>query len=206
MTPLSTTQPLTNSSPTSINGRIEFGSFDSIIEESLEQKQYLSYRLINTADKPNLIWGLREWLIRQAGYFEIVGYVRTPDLVYWYDNEALIEEFDDLLLLFRDYVRFQKGINSDNKYKLYRFMDNMNFILREVVEGETDEPTDLGYTVHEKFFSELWPELAKEFKKFESMLEDKYGHQLDVGALFNQVCWNGNGLAWEASKVVKAEE
>jgi hypothetical protein len=205
-TPLSTTQALNNSTPCSINGRIEFHSFDSIIEEHLEQKLHLSHRLINQSDKPTLIWGLREWLIRQAGYFDVIGYVRSPDLSYWYDREALVEEFDDLLLLFRDYVCYQKGIDSDCKYKLVRYMDNMNFILHEIKPGESEELTGLGQTLQDKFYSELWPELEKEFVKFEKVLQEKYGHQLDVEELFSQLFWNGNGLAWEAMKVVKTEE
>lgn len=203
---LSTTQALTNSKPTSINGRIEFSSFDPIIEEHLEQKQSLSYRLINTIDKPNIVWGLREWLIKQAGYFDVVGYVRSPDLTYWYDSQALIEEFDDLLLLFRDYCVLQKGIVPESNYKLVRFMDNLNFILMEALPGEDQKLTGFGPSIETSFYSELWPELEKEFQKFQSLIDQKFGHRLDVEELFNQLCWNGNYLSWEAMKVLNTEE
>lgn len=150
---------------------------------------------------------MREWLLRQVPCFEIVGgYIRYPEMTFWYDKEALVEEFDDLLLLFKDYLVLQKGIDLNSKYKLTRYIDNMNFILYEVKPGVSEEPTGLGYTFSEQFFSGLWPELEKEFTKFEKTLQEKYGHQIDVEELFNKLCWDGNGLAWEAMKVVKIEE
>lgn len=200
--------PPKTSSDTSIAqyDRVEFSSFDAIIEEQLELKQHLSHRLINTSDKPNLVWALREWLIRQIGCFDVVGYVRYPDINYWYDNEALIEEFDDLLLLFRDYLRLQKALVPGELYRLVRYQDNLNFILLPQSACPPEDLTAPGYGSYMKFCSELWPELQKEFVQFQTHLEVKYGHRIDITALFNAHFWEGNSLAWEASKQAYTEE
>ena len=205
-TPLLNTQASTNSNHSSINGRIEFTSFDSFIDEHLEKKQFVAHQFITSANRPDVIWGLREWLIRSAGYFDIVGYMRCPDLTHWFEYEAIAEEFDDLLLLFRDYVICQKGVDPECKYRLIRYMDNLNFILLEKKPGEIEIPTDFGYTQEEKFCSELWPELQKEFVTFQVEFEKKYGHRLDVNALFNQLCWDNNHLALLAMNLETHEE
>jgi len=199
------TQPTSNSNPSTINGRIDFVSFDSFIAEQLELKQFSAHRIISIKEKPDVIWGLREWIIRHSGYFDIVGYVKYPNLTNWFDYETLIEEFGDLLLLFRDYVQIQKGVDPNCKYKLVRYQNNLSFILHESKPGEAEEFTGLGYSLEDKFNSELWPELRKEFSEFQSTLEKKYGHRLDVEELFEQLCWNGI-LKQEALKVAKIEE
>lgn len=196
---------MNNSNHSTINGRIDFVSFDSFIAEQLELKQFSAHRIISVKEKPNVIWGLREWLIRHCGYFDIIGYVKCPNLSNWFEYESIIEDFDELLLLFRDYVQVEKGINPDCKYKLVRFKDNLSFILSEIKPGETEEITGLGYSLEDKYYSELWPELEKEFSEFQSMIEKKYGHRLDVEELFEQVCWNGT-LKQEALKVAKIGE
>lgn len=201
-----TTQALTNSNPCSIDGRIEFTSFDSVIDEQLEKKLFFAHQFITDSNRPDVIWGLREWVIRTSGYFDVIGYMRSPDLTYWFEHEAIIEEFDDLLLLFRDYVANQKGIDPERKYRLVRYKDNLNFILVEIRPGETEELTDLGLTQQQRFVSELWPELQKEFVKFQDQLEEKYGHQLDIGTLFDQTCWDGNNLLWKAMHLEITEE
>lgn len=195
-----------NSKPCSIDGRIDFRTFDSIIDEQLEKKQFTAHQFITSSTRPDVIWGLREWVIRESGYFDVVGYMRSPDLTYWFEHEAIVEEFDELLLLFRDYVVSQKGIDPESKYRLVRYQDNLNFILVEIRPGETEELTDLGYTQHQRFVSELWPELQKEFIKFQDQLEEKYGHRLDIAALFNQTCWDGNNLLWTAMHLEITEE
>lgn len=201
-----TTQVSTNLNPCSINGRIEFTSFDSFIDEHLEKKLFFAHQFITASTRPDVIWGLREWVIKTSGYFDVIGYVRCPELTYWFEHDAIIEEFDELLLLFRDYVVNQKGIDPDRKYRLIRYKDNLNFILVEIQPGETEEPTDLGFTQQERFVSELWPELQKEFVKFQVHLAEKYGHQLDINSLFNQTCWDGNNLLWKAMHLEITEE
>lgn len=204
--PLLTTQPLTNLNPLSIDGRIDFAGFDYTIDEYLEKKQFLAHQLITSSTRPEVIWALREWVIKSAGYFDIVGYIRVPELTYWFEHDAIVEDFDELLLLFRDYVINQKGIEPEKKYRLVRYKDNLNFILVEKIPGESEDPTDLGYSPQERFVSELWPELQKEFVKFQSQLEEKYGHRLDIAQLFDQTCWDGNNLLWKAMHLEINEE
>jgi len=195
-----------NDTSTRTCNRVEFTSFDGIIEEQLELKQHLSHRLINLSDHPTLIWALREWLIRHAGCFDIVGYVRHPDISYWYEHDAIVEEFDDLLLLFRDYLGLQKGISLDEQYRLIRYQDSLNFILVPESACDPEHLTATGYGGYMKFSSELWPELQKEFVQFQVLLDTKYGHRIDINALFKQHLWDDNALLWEASKHAYPEE
>lgn len=153
-----------------------------------------------------MVWALREWLIREVGCFDIVGYVRYPDISYWYDRDALIEEFDELLLLFKDYLRLQKALVLDEPYRLVRYQDNLNFILLPQSACPPEDLTAPGYGSYMKFCSELWPELQKEFTQFQALLDTKYGHRIDINALFKQHMWGGNTLLWEASKHAYAEE
>lgn len=190
----------------SIDGRIDFRTFDPIIDEHLEKKQFLAHQFVTSSTKPDVIWGLREWLIKSAGYFDVIGYVRSPDLSYWFERDAIVEDFDELLLLFRDYVINEKGIDTEKKYRLIRYKDNLNFILVEKRPGDIEDLTELGYTSQQRFVSELWPELQKEFVKFQDKLEKRYGHQLDITTLFNQICWDGNALLWKAMHLEVNEE
>lgn len=195
-----------NDTSTAKFDRVEFTSFDGIIEEQLELKQHLSHRLINLSDRPTLVWALREWLIRQAGCFDIVGYVRYPDISYWYEHDAIVEEFDDLLLLFRDYLGLQKGVSLDEQYRLIRYRDSLNFIMVPQSACDPEQLTAVGYGEYGKFCSELWPELQKEFTQFQILLDTKYGHRIDINAFFKENMWDGNGLLWEMSKHAYPEE
>lgn len=165
-----------------------------------------AHQFITSANRPAVIWGLREWVIKASGYFDVIGYMRCPELTYWFEHEAIIEEFDELLLLFRDYVVNQKGIDPERKYRLVRWRDNLNFILVEIHPGESEEFTDLGYDPRQRFVSELWPELQKEFVKFQDQLEEKFGHRVDIKSLFDQTCWDGNNLLWKAMHLEITEE
>lgn len=204
--PSLTTQTSTNSNPCSIDGRIEFTSFNPIIDEQLEKKLFFAHQFITDSNRPDVVWGLREWIIKTSGYFDVIGYMRSPDLTYWFEQEAIIEEFDDLLLLFRDYVVNQKGIDPERKYRLIRYRDNLNFILVEIRPDETEELTDLGFTQQQRFVSELWPELQKEFVKFQVHLAKKYEHQVDIDSLFNKICWDGDNLLLTAIDLEITEE
>lgn len=200
------TSPLLNNSTRSLEaGRIEFNSFDKVIETHLEERQQYSHRLINEVDKPSLIWSLREWLLRTIGCFEIVGYTRYPEISYWFDRSTVIEEFDELLLLFRDYINQEKGIDSTARYKLIRYQDNLNFIL---VPIDTNVPVVFADVQPDMIsnISELWPEFEKEFATLEKRLNDKFGHKVDVTELFNTLLWDGNGLLWKMKEFAKIEE
>lgn len=114
-----------------ITGRelVNFKTFDQYIEEAVNAKSMYANRLINQEDVPSIVAGLREWLIRRAGPLTVIGYYRPPNLNIWFDNEALIEEFDDLLLKFREYLKLEKAIELDGEYSLLRYRDSVNFIM-----------------------------------------------------------------------------
>lgn len=131
---------MNNLTPSSTGSFITFRGFDGEIESYLESKIPLSHKLINQVDVPLIVDSLREYLIRNAGCFTISGFYRPNDLTIWYDREAIIEEFDDLLLLFRDWLG-TIGVDIDHQYTLSRFRDNLNFIMMDnVIESEPQVP------------------------------------------------------------------
>lgn len=125
---------MNNLTPSSTGSFITFRGFDKEIEAYLEPKIPLSHKLINQVDIPLIVDSLREYLIRSVGCFTISGFYRPNDLSIWYDREAIIEEFDDLRLLFRDWL-FTQGVDIERQYTLSRFRDNLNFIM---IDGVRD--------------------------------------------------------------------
>lgn len=115
--------------PTCGRELINFRSFDSHIEDAINEKAMFAHRTIEQGDIPILVDALREWLIRAAGIFTVVGYYRSADLSLWYSSDALKEEFDELLLKFRPYLEIEKGIDLSADYSLLRYRDNLNFIM-----------------------------------------------------------------------------
>lgn len=124
---------MNNSTPSSTGSFITFRGFDKEIETYLEPKIPLSHKLINQVDIPLIVDSLREYLIRSVGCFTISGFYRPNDLSIWYDREAIIEEFDDLRLLFRDWL-YTQGVDTDHQYTLIRYRDNLNFIMVDTVK------------------------------------------------------------------------
>lgn len=120
---------------------MEFGSFDKFISDSIDKNAQFSHREIKQVDYPTLIDSLRDWVIRKSGRFEIIGYYRPADLSLWYETETLVEVYDSLLLDFREYLGMEKGIDSEVKYTLRRYMDNYSFIMTEGIE---EQPVILG--------------------------------------------------------------
>lgn len=117
------------------NSLLTFSTFDRIIEEHARKKAPVSFRMIYEKDIPELVEGLREWLIRTVGCFMTVGHCRIPDLTYWYEHDAIAEEFEDLLIEFKDYLSHVKGIDVEKDYTLLRYCDNLTFILMEGKNG-----------------------------------------------------------------------
>lgn len=176
------TRPMNNLLPSSVgNELVNFLTFDSFIEEYLDSAQQFSPIMIRRIDYPNIVMGLREWLIRNVGCFITVGYFNAPNLNYWFDNQTLIEEFDDLLLEFRDYLGSAKGIDSTKKYVLTRYMDNLSFLLNE---GEVPDTSFLAIVENND------PEIdsvKRTFADFESDLEKQYGDTFDIDGLLAEL-------------------
>ncbi|QBZ70861.1 hypothetical protein pETSU_280 [Edwardsiella phage pEt-SU] len=123
---------MNNLTKSSTGSFVSFRGFDSEIEKYLEGKIALSHKLINQPDIPLIVDSLREYLIRNAGCFSISGFYRPNDLTIWYDRQAILEEFDDLLLLFKDWIE-TLGVDRTQQYTLIRYRDNLNFIMVDVV-------------------------------------------------------------------------
>lgn len=123
---------MNNLMPSKTGSIVTFRGFDKEIEQYLEPKIPLSHKLINQVDIPLIVDSLREYLIRNAGCFTISGFYRPNDLSIWYDREAILEEFDDLLLKFKDWI-FTLGVDINEQYTLIRVRDNLTFVMVNVV-------------------------------------------------------------------------
>ncbi|UOX39658.1 hypothetical protein [Aeromonas phage ZPAH34] len=111
---------------------INFSGFFFFIEEALEQNQIHANKLIKEKDKPAIVLMLQTYLIRACGIFSLNGYCKEGDIKVWFNQDVLIEEFDDLYLKFRDFLVYQLGLDLTKNYALSRYKDNFNFILYEV--------------------------------------------------------------------------
>lgn len=116
---------------------INFTNFFPFIEQAIDEKGMYSSRMIVRKDYPFLVPAFQTYLIRKCGIFSLVGYVEEPVLTSWFDFETLIEEFDDLLLQFREYLISNLGLDLQARYTLVRYLDNFNFI---IAQGEQDDP------------------------------------------------------------------
>lgn len=119
-------------------GVIDLILFHPRINETITLNAPMSPMMIKEADKVHLLPAIQTWLIKRLGTFTIIGYARETVLDGWFDRETMIEEFDELYLEFRDFLRLEKGIDPDEPHTLIRFRDNLTFIL---AEGAVDEPT-----------------------------------------------------------------
>ena len=183
------TQAPKNSNDSSVgNSLITFTSFDPIIEEHLRKKIPMSFRMIYEKDIPTLVEGLREWLLRTVGCFFTVGYCRIPDLGYWYTPDAISEEFEDLLLEFKDYLESNKGLDVKSDYSLLRYGDNLTFI---IMEGRNR--LDLPGIVTElpDPHSEICDRLKGRFDKFTEKLVEEFEDVFDVYEFMNQLAPEG---------------
>lgn len=113
-------------------------TFSSSIERALDLKSKFASREISKSDYPELIKGFTSHLLKACGVFYIKGYHRPVDLSLWYDHDALTEEFDDLLLEFKDYLLTNKGLEEGTKYTLIRFNRPDKFLMiKGIIENDT---------------------------------------------------------------------
>lgn len=140
---LTKTQPSNNSQTSLTPGSriVNFGAFDNTIASELDKCSQFSHREIRKSDYPALIDSLRDWLVRNTGCFEVSGYYRPAELSYWYDNETLIEVFDDLVLDWKTWLQTSLGVDFENRYMLYRYRDNFNFIISQYTGDKPLDPT-----------------------------------------------------------------
>lgn len=113
---------------------INFSGFFYYIEQAIEQNQIHANKLIKEKDKPAVTAMLQTYLIKACKIFSLTGYCREGDIKVWFNQDVLIEEFDDLYLKFRDFLVYQLGLDLSKTYGLSRYKDNLNFILYEVGE------------------------------------------------------------------------
>lgn len=166
----SSTQPITGE-------LLALGRFDKEIEVYLDTKKHLASSIIEEKDVPELVEALRIWLVKSVGCFNIIGdHHRTVNLSLWYDHDALTEEFDELLLGFRDWLGLTFGIDTKAIHNLLRYMRSDTFMM---IDGEL--PVDL---VPPPLFEEEDDHAVNEVigfvEEFEQLLEDKVGHGLNV--------------------------
>lgn len=114
---------------------ISFVGFHGLIDEAVREKAMYSHLMINEADIPGIRDILQTYLIRKVGCFQLRGYVREGTLGHWFIPEVW-DEFDDIYLKFRDYIR-TIGIDINENYQLIRYLDQNNFIL---YSGQVNDP------------------------------------------------------------------
>lgn len=178
-------QPSNNSTKSTNGELIDFGAFDVEIERHLTEKQHLAYTLIKEEDKPTIVDALRCYLIRELGCFVTKGFYRPASLDLWYDRQALIEEFDDLLLEFREFVNSTKGIDTTSHYTLVRYRTNVHFICiegieqRKVLLSEHDD--------NEVLVKRAVDDLIGHTDEFKQRLEDKCGDLFNVQEVLKDI-------------------
>lgn len=181
---------MSNSAKSTTGELINFRDFDAVILEVLERKVSMAHTLINEVDKPVVVDSLREYLIRNVGCFEIVGFYRPSDLSIWYERDAIVEEFDELLLKFRDYIIF-RGYDVKGDYILTRYKDNLHFVLEERVGSPV--PIEMIGVVSDPE-EERFKEVNEEFKgciwAWEDRIQDRCNHNLDVDAFLKELLEN----------------
>ena len=161
---------MNNSTHSPTGSLITFRGFDNRIEEYLEPKIPLSHKLINSKDLPLIVDSLREYLIRACGQFTIIGFYRPNDLSIWYDREAIIDEFDDLLLEFKDWI-VTIGVVTGEHYTLVRYRDNLNFIMTET-EPDLEAKTDL-FSKHQLWIDDTVDQVTGHLEEFAQRLADQ---------------------------------
>lgn len=158
---------------------LALGRFDKEIETYLDGKKFLAHSTITEADVPLLVEALRIWLIKNVGCFNIYGeHHKVVQLSLWYDHDALTEEFDELLLKFRDWLGLTFGIETNKPHNLLRYVRSDTFF---IFEGEI--PADLippPLPLIEEEIDHEVNEVVGFIEEFEQLLEDKVGHNLQV--------------------------
>lgn len=115
---------------------VNFKGFYKEIEEAIDLNSIYATRMICEADKPYLIPELVTWLVKRTGHIGIQGYAKEGLLGTLFDKEVM-EEFDQLYLDFRDYLRDEKGIDPDQPMTLLRHVDMETFIPLTGVRNDT---------------------------------------------------------------------
>lgn len=177
---------MTNLMQPSTGDFLSIGKFDKEIAAYLETKQHLAKACILDSEKPEIIEALRMWLVKNVGCFDIIGqHFRVVNLSTWFDYEGLIEEFDELLLTFRDWLNLQFHLITTDKYNLLRYMRPDTFIC---FTGEV--PSNLippPLYVEEEFLDHDVQEVIGHIEQFEQLLHDKLSCNFDVTRFFKEV-------------------
>lgn len=161
---------------------VNFGSFDKIIEEHIEKVQCFAHRTIKSKDMGLLILVVREWLIKATGCFITVGNIRIPSLKDWFEEESIIQDFDELFLMFKDYLVNEKGIDHTQQFNLVRLQGNLTYILTPFVSDDLQEIMGYGTPV-----SQVNTSFISLFDKFIKEVTDKFESQIDVAGFIAAV-------------------
>lgn len=166
----SSTQPITGE-------LLALGRFDKEIEVYLDTKKHLAASIIEEKDVPAIVEALRIWLVKNVGCFNIVGdYHRPISLTLHYDHDALTEEFDELLLSFRDWLQLTFGIDTKVPHNLIRYLRSDTFMM-----VDCDLPEDLiPPPLEEEEVDHDVGEVVGFIEEFEQLLDDKVGHRFQT--------------------------
>lgn len=114
---------------------INFRGFYKDISDAIDLNSIFAVKLIKEKDKPHLYPEVINWLLKRTNMIGIQGYIKQGYLQTFFDKDVM-EEFDQLYLDFRDYLRDEKGIDPNKPLTLLRHGDYHSFI---PLEGEPDD-------------------------------------------------------------------
>lgn len=177
---------MTSSTQPTTGEFLYIGKFDKEISSYLDANQHYSKIIIKEDDKPPIVEALRIWLIKYVGCFEIRGdHFPTVNLDYWFDHETLVEQFDELLLTFRDWLNTSHAITTTNDYSLLRYMRSDTFICFSGMPPEELIPPPL--YVEDDYLDHDVQEVIGHIEQFEQLLNDKLSCNFDVGKFFKEM-------------------
>lgn len=114
---------------------VNFVPFRMQIRAALDLNSMHSSLMIKQAQYPDIILMIEDYLLRHHDQLELHGYP-PGNLDFWFDKQTMIEEFDELILAFRDYVRSVLGLEQGLVYTLMRYRDINSYIF---IEGVIDD-------------------------------------------------------------------
>ncbi|QDJ97198.1 hypothetical protein D6_0038 [Aeromonas phage D6] len=107
---------------------IDFTAFYPEIEKAIDKNSVYAKGLVKEEHKLFLVPELVTWLLGRTSSFIVKGYFPDPRLRNFFDHDVLIEEFDDLFLEFRDYLRLTYGLVEGTPITFLRYDNVHTFI------------------------------------------------------------------------------
>lgn len=132
--------------PTKINLKIDMRLFYPTVFNQIEKNALYSHRLISEHDILTLLDPFIHYLFKNTPYLYCDYNFTLSHINSYYERETFIEVFDDLFLLFRDFIN-SYGIGVESNYIVTR---EDNFIVH-IKECESEKEIENIYARHYSF-------------------------------------------------------